>query len=171
MWLTNRIYGLKTISEILRDNLKTFREKREWSQEKLADEVGISRSVIALAETLETFPKQESITAIARALKIEESELFIDPDYKHKITKEDVINYIQNNCEQQKIKPKQAEIPEFIIDALKGCDKVPTDKKTIDGLETAIAGAIQWALNQDRYRKKSQELKPDQSRLKKQSSG
>lgn len=67
---------LKTISNIFAANLKRLRKQKGIkSQEKLGELAGVHRQTIARIE-LGQLPEQVTITAIAKALGVSESELF-----------------------------------------------------------------------------------------------
>lgn len=52
-------------------NLKTFRKKKGWSQEKLAREAGISyQTLIKIEQGRIKNPKLETLIKLAKALKI-----------------------------------------------------------------------------------------------------
>lgn len=57
-------------------NVRTLREERGLSQEKLAEQAGLHRTYIGMVERLERNPSLTSIYKIAEGLKINIKELF-----------------------------------------------------------------------------------------------
>ncbi len=55
--------------------LKQIREKRGWTQERLAEKVGVSRVTIARIETANRKPSLELLERLAKALKVKVGEL------------------------------------------------------------------------------------------------
>ena len=55
--------------------IKTLRTKRGWSQQKLADEAGISRTYLARIETARHDPTLTILERVARALKVKVGRL------------------------------------------------------------------------------------------------
>lgn len=65
--------------ETFRQNLKYYRKKQGLTQEKLSELSGCNQNYIAEIErTNGKFPKPETIDAIATALKINPSSLFLE---------------------------------------------------------------------------------------------
>lgn len=60
-------------------NLKRLREKKNWTQDVLAEKVGLSRSAIACIETCKSAPRQETLKRLASVLGVAESSLYFDP--------------------------------------------------------------------------------------------
>jgi len=60
----------------LANNMKRFRKIRGLSQEKLAEKAGASANYIALIECGKNFPSLQMIEHIAKALEIDELDLF-----------------------------------------------------------------------------------------------
>lgn len=69
------------ISDCLKKNLRKFRKERGFTQQELADACKLSLATIQLIESGKVWPERETISALARALKIKESSLFIDPSF------------------------------------------------------------------------------------------
>jgi transcriptional regulator with XRE-family HTH domain len=57
------------------DKVRTERIRLGWSQEELADKAGVHRTYIGMIERAEKNATLESIDKIAKALKINNSEL------------------------------------------------------------------------------------------------
>jgi transcriptional regulator with XRE-family HTH domain len=67
---------MANIREILADNIKKYRRKYGFSQDKLAELAGISSQYLATVETCRKFPTPEVLDRLAAALNIETHELF-----------------------------------------------------------------------------------------------
>ena len=67
---------LRSLRDILANNLKANRRKSKLSQSKLAEKAGISTQYIAMIELSRQFPTPEVLERIADALGIEAYELF-----------------------------------------------------------------------------------------------
>lgn len=72
-----------------KDNLKTLRKKKGFSQVELADKLGLSKSLIGLYETGDRKPSFEALEAIADFFNVsidylmgkdEKSVYYLDPD-------------------------------------------------------------------------------------------
>lgn len=50
------------------DQLRTLRTRKKWTQQQLADAVGVPRSAIARLESAEHSPRLETLHAVARVL-------------------------------------------------------------------------------------------------------
>jgi transcriptional regulator with XRE-family HTH domain len=64
------------IREILANNIKEYRRKCGFSQDKLAELASISSQYLATVETCRKFPTPEVLDRLAEALGIETYELF-----------------------------------------------------------------------------------------------
>ena len=67
---------MANIREVLASNIKEYRRKYGFSQDKLAELAGISSQYLATVETCRKFPTPEMLDRIAEALNIETHELF-----------------------------------------------------------------------------------------------
>ena len=67
------------IREVLAGNIKNYRRKCGFSQDKLAELANISSQYLATVETCRKFPTPEVLERLAEALSIETHELFIVP--------------------------------------------------------------------------------------------
>jgi transcriptional regulator with XRE-family HTH domain len=67
---------MANIREILANNIKEYRRKNGFSQDKLAESSGISSQYLATVETCRKFPTPEVLERLAEALGIETHELF-----------------------------------------------------------------------------------------------
>jgi len=67
------------IMELLAENLKINRKRCGFSQERLAEEAGVSAHYISMIEIKRNFPKSKIIERLAKALNIEVHELFLAP--------------------------------------------------------------------------------------------
>ena len=87
------------IRAILAQNIKSFRMHREWSQADLAEKADISIPFISDIERGNKWPYPDTLTKIAKALKVEVYELFRpdgpstkeDRDHTARIVKEILI--------------------------------------------------------------------------------
>lgn len=71
---------MKTTAELLASNLRDLRKARGWSQEKLSEFAQVDFQVVQRAEGGTAFPRQDKLTALAAALGVPESRLFLDPE-------------------------------------------------------------------------------------------
>jgi len=67
------------VMELLAENLKKNRRKRGFTQERLAEQAGVSTHYISMIEIKRNFPKSKIIERLADALNIEVHELFLPP--------------------------------------------------------------------------------------------
>ena len=67
---------MANIREVLAHNIKDYRRKEGFSQDKLAELAGISSQYLATVETCRKFPTPEVLDRLAEALGIETHELF-----------------------------------------------------------------------------------------------
>jgi len=67
---------MASIREILANNLKEYRRKSGFSQDKLAELAQISSQYLATVETCRKFPTPEVLERLATALSIETQLLF-----------------------------------------------------------------------------------------------
>jgi transcriptional regulator with XRE-family HTH domain len=67
---------MANIREVLANNIKKYRRKHGFSQDKLAELAGISSQYLATVETCRKFPTPEVLDRIAEAIDIETHELF-----------------------------------------------------------------------------------------------
>ena len=67
-----------SIREILALNLKEYRRKSGFTQEKLAENAGISANYLSMVEISRKFPTPEMLDRLAKALNIQTFQLF-DP--------------------------------------------------------------------------------------------
>lgn len=75
---------MANIRELLANNLKEYRHKCGFSQDKLSELAGISSQYLATIETCRKFPTPEVLDRLAKALGIETHELFIFPSTPQK---------------------------------------------------------------------------------------
>ena len=67
-----------SIREIFRQNLKYYRRKSGLTQEALSEKINLNPKYITDIESRAKFPSAETIDAIADALNIKPSQLFIE---------------------------------------------------------------------------------------------
>lgn len=71
---------MKSVAECLGENLKRLRQERELTQESFAKRAKISQSFLQSIEGGHRWVGPKTIQALAKALKVSESELFHDCD-------------------------------------------------------------------------------------------
>jgi transcriptional regulator with XRE-family HTH domain len=67
------------IRDILARNIKEYRRKNGFSQEKLAEKAGISTQFFAMIEVSRKFPTPDVLDRVAKALDIATYQLFAIP--------------------------------------------------------------------------------------------
>lgn len=67
-----------TTREIFKANLKYYRKQKKITQEKLAERIGCNPKYITEIESRAKFPSAETIDALAHALGISVSDLFME---------------------------------------------------------------------------------------------
>ena len=67
---------MASIREILTQNLKEYRRKNGFTQEKLAEKAGISANYLSMVEINRKFPTPEMLDRLANALNIQTFQLF-----------------------------------------------------------------------------------------------
>ena len=70
------------ITKVFADNIKRLRKDRGLTQTELADIIGISLASIQGYEAERVWPAMDTVKSLAKALKVTESELFLDPNYR-----------------------------------------------------------------------------------------
>jgi transcriptional regulator with XRE-family HTH domain len=106
---------MANIREVLANNIKKYRRKYSFSQDKLAELAGISSQYLATVETCRKFPTPEVLDRLAEALEIETHELFtFDPTPQNELEKlrRDIIGEVvmtikQSFAEESKNKKKK----------------------------------------------------------------
>lgn len=94
-------------------NLKRLRESREWSQAKLAHEVGVSQTTIGQYELGIIYPRVKTLARIADVFGITVMELIDEPRPKSSMSYAEVClvaNYRRLNDEGKAMLSKQAEM-------------------------------------------------------------
>jgi len=66
----------KNLRTVLSNNIKLFRRNHGWSQADLAEKADISINFLSSIERCVKWPYPDTLVKIAKALKIEEFELF-----------------------------------------------------------------------------------------------
>ena len=104
---------MASIREVLANNIKAYRRKYGFSQDKLAELASISSQYLATVETCRKFPTPEVLDRLAKALSIETHELFSsDPSPQNELEKlrRDIIGEVVNTIKQsfaEERKPKK----------------------------------------------------------------
>lgn len=106
-----------TIRAILGKNIKLFRNQRGWSQTDLAERAHISTNYMCDIETCKKWPYPETLSNIAKGLKVEVYELFKPETAPPRATAETLARYNE--------------------------DAVRMIKKSYDILETSLAGLLE----------------------------
>ena len=91
------------IREVLANNIKEYRRKCGFSQDKLAELASISSQYLATVETCRKFPTPEVLDRIAKALNIETHELFSfssTPQNELEKLRHDIIEEVVNTIKQ-----------------------------------------------------------------------
>ena len=88
-----------SIREILANNIKAYRRKCGFSQEKLAEKAGISTPFLAMIEVSRKFPTPNVLDQLAGALNIKTYQLFAMPPSPDDIM-ERLYQTVANNIEQ-----------------------------------------------------------------------
>jgi len=94
---------MANIREVLANNLKNYRCKHGFSQDKLAELASISSQYLATIETCRKFPTPEVLDCLAEALGIETHELFsFSPTPQNELEKlrQDIIEEVVNAIKQ-----------------------------------------------------------------------
>jgi len=90
------------IREVLANNIKKYRRKLGFSQDKLAELSGISSQYLATIETCRKFPTPEVLECLANALDIETYELFLHTSPQQELEKlrQDIIQEVAGTIKQ-----------------------------------------------------------------------
>ena len=119
---------MSKIREILANNIKKYRRKCCFSQDKLAELASISSQYLATIETCRKFPTPEVLDQLANALGIETHELFI------------VAPSIQNELQQLRndiVSEVVKAVKQLLMEENK-IDKNDSEKKVKKIIKTAI---------------------------------
>lgn len=87
-----------SLKEIFAKNLRENRRKCGFSQEKLAENAGISTQYLAMMEIARKFPTSEVLERIAKAMDIKVYELFLidhSPREELELLRQGIINEIR----------------------------------------------------------------------------
>lgn len=71
-----QLQTVKNIKEIFAENIRKFRTERGLTQDQLAESADLEYTAIQRYERAERWPRYENVTNIARALGVEEQDLF-----------------------------------------------------------------------------------------------
>jgi len=93
---------MASIREVLANNIKEYRRKCGFSQDKLAELAGISSQYLATVETCRKFPTPEVLDRLANALGIEPHELFAFSSPQNELEKlrQDIIGEVVTAIKQ-----------------------------------------------------------------------
>lgn len=99
---------MKTINELLSENLRRLRLQRNLNQDEMAELVGCSKTHLSQLELGNYWISDDLINKICRTLKIDPDELFKDCDKNPKISDHDimigVVDALKNKATPQAIK-------------------------------------------------------------------
>ena len=82
---------MTTKKELLGMRIKEFRENRKFTQDKLAEMVGIDPKHLSRIENGRNYPSFETLEKILDSLNVSYEDIF---NYSHFINKDDMINKI-----------------------------------------------------------------------------
>ena len=85
-----------SIREIFRQNLRYYRKKCGLTQEALSEKIGLNPKYITNIEAQSKFPSAETIDAIALALNIKPSQLFVEQGCPINVVQFDKNAFIEN---------------------------------------------------------------------------
>jgi len=94
---------MANIRDVLAINIKEYRRKYGFSQDKLAELAGISSQYLATVETCRKFPTPEVLDRLAQALGIETHELFTftsSPQKELEKLRQDIIGEVVKTIKQ-----------------------------------------------------------------------
>jgi len=94
---------MANIREVLARNIKDYRRREDFSQDKLAELAGISSQYLATIETCRKFPTPEVLDRLAEALGIETHELFTfgsTPQNELEKLRQDIIGEVVKTIKQ-----------------------------------------------------------------------
>jgi transcriptional regulator with XRE-family HTH domain len=109
------------IRDILASNLKEYRRKLGFSQDKLAELAGISSQYLATVETCRKFPTPEVLDCLAEALNIETHELFSfasTPQKELEKLRQDIIEDVVKTIKQSLVSTPQKELEKLRQDII-----------------------------------------------------
>lgn len=88
---------MSDLLKILGERIRNLRKNRNWSQEDLAHQAGITRSFLGEVERGERNPKTTTLEKIAHGLDISLEELFrcVQPFQPHQNSTKDLPNIIE----------------------------------------------------------------------------
>lgn len=92
------------ISKKLGKRVQEIRKMRDLTQSQLAEMVGLEVMTISRLESGTHYPKQDNLSKIANALKVDVRELF---DFRHIAAKKDLIDDINNLLKKASLKDIQ----------------------------------------------------------------
>jgi len=94
---------MASIREILANNIKKYRRRLGFSQDKLAESAGISSQYLATIETCRKFPTPEVLERLAASLSIGAGDLFIlapTPQKELEKLRQDIIGEVVKTIKQ-----------------------------------------------------------------------
>ena len=85
---------MTSIGAVLARNLKALRAEKGWNQGVLAERSGFSLEQVKRIETDASWVSKDAVAALALALDVPESRLFLDPDLIPSPTIQDALRVI-----------------------------------------------------------------------------
>lgn len=93
-------------SKYIGERIKTIRQNKKWTQEQLAEKLGLSAVYIGLIERGEKIPKLETFINIANCLEVSADTLLEDvltQGYKNKLSRYSVEIEQLNSIDQKRL--------------------------------------------------------------------
>lgn len=87
---------------ILSRNLKIFRTNKKVTQDQLEELSGVSKYTISDIETCESWPKDETLEKLAKALEIQTADFFdtLEDPLKNLSVREDILEQVKTNIKK-----------------------------------------------------------------------
>ena len=123
-----------SIREILALNLKEYRRKSGFTQEKLAEKAGISANYLSMVEISRKFPTPEMLDRIAQTLNIQTFQLF-DPS----ATPDGALLHLE----------------QAIVENIETVIKTTVKQNILSEVNQTVSNAVEQAFSENRTRKKN----------------
>ena len=93
-----------SVNNSIAANLKDFREKKDLTQEKLAELAGCSKNHLSALERGVKFPSSSLIDKFSTILRIKPYELFLDKTDKKKLQRKDnFVDYVMDSIDKDQL--------------------------------------------------------------------
>jgi transcriptional regulator with XRE-family HTH domain len=96
---------MDNLNSIISQNLKKIREERAWSLDKLAQETGVSKSMLGQIERGESNPTVATVWKISQGLKVSFTTLIHHPQNDPEVLKANEVDCIEEDGGRYKIYP------------------------------------------------------------------